>query len=159
MIIHKFELHTFIMDSFILGEDIRVVCYPADRFPEGIQNAHETLHGILPYNPHRRLFGMSRPDENGVVIYKAAAEILDSERFPALENTVIKGGSYNTYYIQDYRENTDAIAECFELLTGQAETDPNGYCIEWYIGENDVKCMVRCDDENYPVDNDNSHKH
>ena len=28
--------------------------------------------------------------------------------------------------------------------------DPEGYCLEWYIGDGDVKCMVRSADESYP---------
>ena len=76
----------------------------------------------------------------------------DEAAQPGLERFTIPGGAYNTYYIQDYRNNLAAIGECFQLLIGQAEADPNGYCIEWYIGDNDVKCMVRSNDKDYPVD-------
>ncbi len=143
------------MDSFILGEDIPVVCIRAKSFPDGIIAAHEELHRMLPFCEGRRFFGISRPEpsENGTIVYKAAAELMDSDRLSGVEKFTIKGGSYNTYYIKDYRENIAAIGECFDLLTGQAETDPDGYCIEWYIGESDVKCMVRCNDKDYPVDN------
>jgi predicted transcriptional regulator YdeE len=152
---NKTALTQTIMDSFILGEDIEVMCIKADKFPDGIQAAHQKLHRTIPLREDRRFFGISRPepDENGTIVYKAAAEYFDSDELSGLEKFTIKGGSYNTYYIKDYRNNIDAIAECFDLLTGQAETDPNGYCIEWYIGDNDVKCMVRCNDKDYPVDN------
>lgn len=151
----KFEINTSFMDSYILGEDIPVVCHRAKSFPDGIQTAHEELHRMLPFHESRRFFGISRPepDENGNIVYKAAAELLDSDKLSGLEMSVIKGGSYNTYYIRDYRDNIAAIGECFSLLIGQAETDPDGYCIEWYIGSDDVKCMVRCNDKDYPVDN------
>ena len=142
------------MDSFILGEDIEVVCLKATSFPDGIRSAHENLHRELPFNENRRYFGISRRDENGVVEYKAAAELLLTDRVPRLQKFTIKGGSYNTYYINNYREKIGAIADCFKLLLGQDEIDPDGYCIEWYIGQNDVKCMVRCNDKNYPVDNE-----
>jgi hypothetical protein len=142
------------MDSFILGEDIQVMCVFADRFPEGIVPAFEKLHNIVPNNPGRRYFGISRPDQTGEIMYRAAAEELEdgeAERL-GLERFTIPGGAYNTYYIKDYRNNIGAIAECFQLLIGQSEADPNGYCIEWYIGDDDVKCMVRSNDKNYPVD-------
>ncbi|RZK01650.1 MAG: transcriptional regulator [Flavobacterium sp.] len=139
------------MDIFILDQDIPVVCYKADSFPDGIQSAHEVLHRITG-NGKRRFFGISRP-ENGKIVYKAAAELLDDDDFNQLESFTIKGGSYNTYYIKDYRDNMPAIKECFDLLLGQAEVDPDGYCIEYYIGDNDLKCMVRCNDKDYPVDN------
>lgn len=141
------------MDSFILGEDIPVVCHKAKSFPDGIQTAHEELHRTLPYHEGRRFFGISRPDENGDIVYKAAAELLESDKLSGLEKFTIKGGAYNTYYIKDYRDNIGAIADCFQLLLGQSEVDPDGYCIEWYIGNDDVKCMVRCNDKDYPVDN------
>ena|SRR6478672_5922384 len=142
------------MDSFILGEDIPVICVKADRFPDGIQAAHEALHRAIPHHEGRRFFGISRPepDSGGAIVYKAAAELMDSDMLDGFEKSTIKGGSYNTYYIKDYRDKLGAIAECFQLLIGQAETDPNGYCIEWYIGNDDVKCMVRCNDKDYPVD-------
>lgn len=141
------------MDSFILDENIPVMYVNADRFPEGIESAFETLHRTIPQRENRRYFGISRP-ENGVIQYRAAAEIFIDEDAASLglSSMRIKGGSYNTYYIKDYREKTEAIGECFQLLLGQAEVDPDGYCVEWYIGPNDVKCMVRCNDENYPVD-------
>jgi predicted transcriptional regulator YdeE len=142
------------MDSFILGEDIPVICLTADSFPAGIEAAHEQLHQKVPNRQGRRFFGISRPDENGTVIYKAAAEEMQPGEAASLglEAFTIKGGAYNTYYIKDFRDNIPAIAECFQLLIGQAEADPKGYCIEWYIGDKDVKCMVRSNDKDYPVD-------
>lgn len=141
------------MDSFILGEDIPVVCHKANSYPDGIEAAHSALHQMLTYRESRRFFGISRPDGNGLVVYKAAAELLESDELPGLEKFTIKGGAYNTYYIKDYRDHVGAIADCFRLLLGQPEIDPDGYCIEWYIGSDDVKCMVRCNDKDYPVDN------
>jgi predicted transcriptional regulator YdeE len=143
------------MDSFILGEDIPVICLTASSFPAGIADAHEQLHKMIPQRQGRRFFGISKPDENGNIIYKAAAEAMapNEAETLGLESFTIPGGAYNTYYIKDYRDNIGAIAECFQLLIGQPEADPKSWCIEWYIGENDVKCMVRSNDTNYPVDN------
>ncbi len=142
------------MDSFILGEDIPVICHKADSFPDGICAAFDHLHDIVPEKEGRRYFGISRP-ENGVIVYKAAAEEMEPGEAERLgcERFIIKRGAYNTYYIKNYREKVDAIAECFQLLLGQSEADPNGFCIEWYIGDNDVKCMVRSNDKDYPVEN------
>jgi uncharacterized protein YndB with AHSA1/START domain len=143
------------MDSFILGEDIPTFTVTADSFPDGIGAAHEKLHQMFPGKERRRFFGISRPDQTGKIIYKAAAEVIDTDEVEksGLEKFTIKRGAYNTYYIIDYPNKPDAIAKSFELLTGQAEVDPEGYCIEWYIGEHDVKCMVRSADEDYPVEN------
>ena len=48
---------------------------PAKSFPEGILEAHQTLHALVPYSQNRKYFGISRP-ENGNIVYKAAAEEL-----------------------------------------------------------------------------------
>lgn len=143
------------MDSFILGEDIKVVCLTAKSFPEGIENAHAQLHEMLPKKEGRRFFGISRPNEKGVIIYKAAADIMEPHEveIPGLQTFTIRRGAYNTYYIIDYRNNIEAISRSFNLLLGQAEADPNGYCLEWYIGDKDVKCMVLSGPEDYPVEN------
>jgi uncharacterized protein YndB with AHSA1/START domain len=144
------------MDSFILGEDIPTLSITAESFPDGIVAAHEKLRQIFPDTERRRFFGVSRPDHTGKIIYKAAAEELETGEAEklGLERFTIKRGAYNTYYIIDYPNKPDAIAQSFQLLLGQAEADPDGYCLEWYIGERDVKCMVRSADEDYPMEND-----
>ena len=140
------------MDSFILGDDIRVVCVTADSFPEGIEDAHLELNAKLTPNEKRRFFGISRPDETGRIIYKAAADemFIGEAESLGLETFLIRRGAYMSFYIKNHRDEPGSIARAFELLLGQHEADPNGYCLEWYIGENDVKCLVPSGPEEYP---------
>jgi len=141
------------MDSFTFQEDIKTFCITADSFPEGIRDAHNRLHQLLPPNERRNFYGVSWSTENGTIIYKAAAEILDSDvaqSLSDLETFTIKNGPYNSFYIVDYRNNPDSIKQSFELLLKQHEVDPEGYCLEWYINENDVKCMVPLGPEYQP---------
>ncbi|WP_298224379.1 hypothetical protein [Flavobacterium sp.] len=141
------------MDHYSLSEDIKVMCITADHFPEGIEAAHQQLHAkFQEKEEYRRFFGISKPNEQGQIIYKAAAEELHKGETEALglESFTIKKGHYNSFYLKDYAENPGCIAEAFEILLGQAEIDPKGYCLEWYIGTNDVKCLV-------PVDEDHLH--
>lgn len=146
------------MDSYILGEDIKVMYVTAANFPDGIVAAHQHLQSLLPNVADRRHFGISKPNENGEIVYKAAAE----ETHPGeaqnlgLETFLIKNGAFMSFYITDYRENPNSIRTAFQLLTGQQEADPNGYCLEWYIGENDVKCLVPSGPEDYPAPNTHS---
>ena len=137
------------MDSFSLSEDIKVMCLTANGFPEGIEVAHQQLHNHFPQKEGRRFFGISKPDENGQIIYKAGAEELKTGETEALgfESLIIRKGYYNTFYLKDYSQNTNNIREAFKILLGQNEVDPDGYCIEWYIGAHDVKCMVPVDEE------------
>jgi hypothetical protein len=67
---------------------------------------------------------------------------MEGESLPGMETFVIKNGPYNAFYIYNYAENQDSIGQAFKLLLKEHEVDPNGYCLEWYINENDVKCLV-----------------
>ena len=139
------------MDSFILGEDIPVMTLTASRFPEGISEAFSKLHSIVPDHDKRRWFGISHPDKEGKIIYKAAAEELEFDESKALglERFVIRHGAFMSFYIKDCKDNMAAIKTAFDLLTAQEEADPNGYCLEWYIGD-DVKCLVPSGPQTYP---------
>jgi len=130
------------MDNYTFQKDVPTYCVTAESFPEGIAAAHHKLQGALPHNDRRDYFGISWRDKTGKIVYKAAAQIMEGESMPDLETFVIKNGPYNAFYIYDYRKNPDSIGDAFELLLKQHEVDPNGYCLEWYINENDVKCMV-----------------
>lgn len=130
------------MENYTFQKDVHTYCVTAENFPEGILDAHQQLQALLPKNDRRDYFGISYPDKNGIMIYKAAAEILEGESMPGLETFVIKNGPYNTLYINQYSTHPDSISQAFELLLKQHEVDPHGYCLEWYINEHDVKCMV-----------------
>lgn len=136
------------MDKFNLSEDLKVMCLTANSFPDGITEAHRQLHEKFPLKENRRFFGISRPDKNGKIIYKAAAEELRKGETESLglESFVIKKGHFNSFYIKNFHEDPNWIREAFEILLGQDEIDPNGYCLEWYIGADDVKCLVPIDE-------------
>lgn len=141
------------MDSFTFQEDVKTYCVTASSFPEGIQEAHDRLHQLLPSNERRNFYGVSWPAHDGTIIYKAAAEIMDSDNdhlLPDLDIFTIKNGPYNSLYIPNYRNNLESIKQAFDLLLQQHEVDPNGYCLEWYINENDVKCLVPLGPEYQP---------
>lgn len=132
------------MDSFILGDDIKVMYVDATTFPDGIERAHIQLHAMLTEKERRRFFGISWPNENGEITYKAAADEMvpgEAEKL-GLKTFTIKKGSYNSFFIKDFMQDMGSIKRAFKLLLAQHEVDPDGYCLEWYIGDNDVKCMV-----------------
>jgi len=43
-------------------------------------------------------------------------------------------------------KDLQSIGKAFHELISQPEIDPNGYCLEWYLNQSDVRCMVRLDD-------------
>ncbi|TKC16187.1 transcriptional regulator [Robertmurraya kyonggiensis] len=130
------------METLVIENDIKVVYVTATSFPEGIQEAHERLHEVIPYSNERRYFGLSRP-EMGVIVYKAAAEQFEKEKDSNCEALIIEKGKYRSITVMNYKNAPQKISEAFDELISYSDIDPNGYCVEWYQGEEDVKCMVR----------------
>ena len=135
------------MEKMLIDQDIKVVCVTADSFPEGIMGAHKKLHSIIPFSTDRRYYGMSRP-ENGNIIYKAAAEKLEADEGSkfTLEELIIQKGEYMGITILNYQTDSRMIGKAFEDLIKLPNIDPNGYCIEWYVNDKDVKCLIRLHD-------------
>jgi hypothetical protein len=133
------------MEKFNLESDIPVFCVKAVSFPAGIMEAHQKLNALVPMASGRRYFGISRPDRTGVITYKAAAEELlagEAKQYKCESFTILKG-SYSCTTIKDYLRDPQSISKAFSELLKNPELDPNGYCLEWYLDEKDVKCMVK----------------
>ena len=132
------------MERFTLDENIKVFCVPAKSFPEGVLEAHQKLHGMVPYSQNRRYFGISRPEDDKIAYKAAAEELIDGElKQHGLDEFNIGAGEYICIVIKDYMQNIPAIGEAFNELTSQPDIAPNGYCIEWYLSDKEVKCMVK----------------
>lgn len=132
------------METVAFDNDVTVMYVGASSFPDGILAAHQKLHGIVPYSTERKYLGISRP-ENGVINYKAGAEELspgEAEQFK-LDTLILKKGNYAYINIHDYMKDIQAIEQAFNELTALPNIDPQGYCVEWYINDKDVKCMIR----------------
>ncbi len=136
------------METFIIDTDINVLCVTAKSFPDGIMGAFDRLDSIVPFAEKSRHFGISRPNPKGQIIYKAALEEInegDAERF-GCEPFVIQKGSYIFLDRINFMKDLQGIGKAFHELISQPGIDPNGYCLEWYLNQNDVRCMVRLDD-------------
>jgi len=132
------------METYIIEEDIKVLCITASSFPDGVLAAHQQLHALFPPSKQRMYFGISRPDASRKIIYKAAVTSLaeEAEGNPELENFTIKKGAYISELILDFMKDVSQIGKTFEKLLNEANIDPNGYCLEMYLNETDVRCMV-----------------
>ncbi len=135
------------MESYFLENDIRVCCVTADFTPDAILTAHQKLHAVIPYTKERRYFGISRPNKDGVIQYEAAAEeLVQAEGVKlGLNTAVLKKGNYICIVIKNYLNDLSEIGCTFSTLLQHTDIDPEGYCVEWYINDNDVQCMVRLD--------------
>ena len=133
------------MENVIFDNDITVMYVEATSFPDGILAAHQKLHAIISYSTERKYLGISRPEKKGVISYKAGAEVLnpgEAEQFK-LDTLILKKGNYACINIHDYMKDLEAIGQAFNQLTDLPNIDPQGYCVEWYLNDKDVKCMIR----------------
>lgn len=143
------------MEKFTINNDIKVFCITVDSFPEGIGPAHQKLHSIINKTGGRKFFGISRPAENGVIIYKAAAEELyegEAEKY-GLETFIIKKGSYISETLKDWHKDVPLIGKTFQKLLKDPRIDKNGYCLEIYLNDKDMMCLVGIDSD---INNKNS---
>ncbi|MDX1940965.1 MAG: hypothetical protein SFU99_10470 [Saprospiraceae bacterium] len=135
------------MEIYHLERDWKALCITAESFPEGVLPAHQKLHSIIPFSDDRKYFGISRPIQDGTIIYKAGAELLSEDKYEqaSLESFIIKAGTYISITIQNYMEDIPAIGKAFEKLLSDPRIDPQGACIEWYLNNKKVQCMIRLD--------------
>lgn len=132
------------MEKFVIEKDIPVMYVTADSFPDGIMAAHHTIHAIMT-SPDRVFFGISFPDKNGVIAYKAGVERFSEEEALTLEleTYIIRKGNYESVFLKEYYKKPERIAEAFQQLLTSPDLDPKGACVEMYKGEKDVRCMVK----------------
>lgn len=134
------------METIKLDKDIKVFYVTATSFPGGIPDATKKLHQLFPFSKERKIFGLSRPENGGEIVYRAAAEELsngEAEKF-GCDTLLIKKGKYISLTVDDFRKDITSIDKAFKQLLHVPNIDPKGYCVEWYSGEKEsVKCMVR----------------
>lgn len=133
------------MEIHTIKKDVKVVCIPAKTFPDGILAAHQKLHSIIPYTDDRSYYGVSWGDGNGGIIYKAASTILDDSEMEHddLESFTIKKGQYLYEILKDYRNNIPGIKTTFAKLLTDPRIAEDGFCLEAYMTEKDLWCMVK----------------
>jgi hypothetical protein len=130
-----------------LKSDIKVFYITAASFPDSVLAAHKKLHSILPSDDGRKFFGISYSNGKGGIIYKAAVE----ESFPGeaekygLETFIIKKGEYICETLIDWRKDESLIGRTFKKLLSDSRIDRNGYCLEIYLNNTDMECMVKLD--------------
>lgn len=135
------------MDTYRFEKNITLVCVKATSFPDGIGDAYQQLHSLLAHARARISYGVSYP-ENGTIIYRAGVEEQYEGEASALgmETFTIKQGLYNLVTVHDYMKDIPAIGKAFKKLTSDPLIDSNGYCVEMYLNDKDVRCMVKLDD-------------
>lgn len=135
------------MQQFILDKDIQVLCVAATSFPAGIGAAFSKLHSTVSHADKRDAYGISHGGGAGSIIYKAGAaqqEDGEAEKY-GCELFTIRTGKYIGTVLKDWKQDETSIGRTFQELLQQYDIDPDGACIEKYIGD-DVQCMIRLKD-------------
>lgn len=132
------------MEPYTLAKDIEVFYVQAASFPEGIARAFQQLASLLPSMEGRQLYGISRPENDRGIVYRAAV----AAAFPGeggeygCASFIIRKGVYISEVLKNYEEDIMEISRSFDRLLAQPGLDPQGYCLEEYINGTDVRCMV-----------------
>ncbi|TDX02141.1 transcriptional regulator [Dinghuibacter silviterrae] len=132
------------METHILPKDIRLCCFAADSFPDGIVAAFQRLHSSIPNQDGRRVFGLSWPDGKGSMIYKAAAEERypgEAEQYGAEAYTLAKG-EYIGLDVDNFMDNVTLIGSAFRQLVDAPGVHPHTMGVEEYLSGTTVRCMV-----------------
>ena len=132
------------MEFIHQAADIKVFYVKAKSFPDGISESHEQIHQLAPSYAGRKFFGLSRP-ENGLIVYLAAAEEMEPGESEKLHcpSLILKKGAYISEPLKDYMNDLSLIGKKFNELLKQPGLDPEGYCVEWYLSDREMNCMVR----------------
>lgn len=137
------------MKKYKIEKDIDLMYVEASSFPEGIEEAFRKLEAVLPKSNDRRFFGISYMGENNNIIYKAAAEESypgESEKY-GLNSFTVRKGNYISETIANWRNNVSLIGSTFQKMLRQQNIRADGYCLEIYINETDVQCLVPMETE------------
>lgn len=135
-----------VMETMMIDRDLQLAALEPVPFPEGVAGAFVTLGNLFP-EVQRLKYGLSRPDVSGQIIYQAAVGLHPDEVHPdGLHKVILHSGKYAYFDIPDFMNHISYIGDAFKELTSRDDIDPEGYCIEWYTGTRDVRCMVRLKD-------------
>ena len=134
-------------EQYLIDKDIAALCVTASTFPDGVQNAHKKLRSLFPASERRTLYGISYADKTGSIIYKAATEQLHEgeARQLNLETFTIRKGKYISELLTDWRKDETLVGKTFKRLLSDPGIDKKGYCLEIYLNENDMRCLVPLD--------------
>lgn len=133
------------MEKYHINKDITAIYITAASFPGGVMEAHQSLRALLPAADNRTFYGISHGSNNSTIIYKAAtAEKYDGEAGELkCETFIIRKGAYISQRLHNWMQDTNIVAKTFRQLLQYPGIDKNGYCLEIYLNDNDMLCLVK----------------
>ena len=132
------------MEKYKIEQDIKLFYVQADSFPLGVGGAFKKLNELIGHNKSRLLYGISYPDGVGNLVYRAAVEETspDEATKAGCPIFVVRKGDYISAYLSDWKKDESIIGHTFQELLRDPHIDKQGYCLEIYPNEKDVRCLV-----------------
>ena len=137
------------MKTYHLDTELKIFGMQVTSFPDGVAEVFDRLVNMIPGGFTRSFYGVSFLDENGKMVYIAAAEQLEdgeASRYGCAEHSIEKG-DYLVSVINDWRTKTDCINDVFHDLMQNAIVDLEKPCVEWYRNDDEMWCMVKVKQE------------
>lgn len=128
-----------------IDSDIILITVRAASFPQGIQEAFNELKRRLPAGDERMPYGISKPEKDGTIVYRAGVETSDSAEASVrnLEKVVLKKGKYVSETVTEWQNKIHTLSDLFEGMLRHPDLDPFTPCIEIYRNRTELNCMVR----------------
>jgi len=135
------------MENFFLEEDLKVFGIHVKTFPLGIGEAFDDLIRRLPEGLERPYYGISYVTNGNIIYLAVTAEMYEGEakRYHYHQFSIAKG-NYKTITVTDWSKKTDQIKDVFHEMMKEDCPDENRACVEWYISDKEMMCMVRAID-------------
>ncbi len=135
------------MEHYQLENDLTLFYAKANTFPEGVMDAYQRLHEWVKTPDTRNIYGISYFIPGGIEYLAAAVEEYPGEgAVLGCETYLLPAGTYISEYVEDFRTDMGVFTRIFNEMTSRPDIDPQGCCVEMYIGEHSVRCMVRLKD-------------
>ena len=130
------------MQQIQMKESRKLIGLKAESFPNGVVPAFDALEKKV--GKGRKVYGMSRGDGKSNIDYWACVLENTNERPPmGCEELEVKAGTYVSERLSNWQGREEILGQTFQTLYSHPQVDPNGYCVEEYLDNGDVLCMVR----------------
>jgi hypothetical protein len=137
------------MQSFYLENDLLLFGIQAESFPAGVQAAWRELHQKHTTISGRKFYGISHGTKEGAILYRACVEESyagEAENFNC-ERFLLPKGEYVGETIHNFMQQLPKIGETFQTILARDDYDKTAACVEQYLNESDVVCMIKRKDK------------
>lgn len=128
-----------------LPKDIRVFGFEVKSFPNGINQAFDTLiKQVSGTGEPRSYYGISTMANGKITYYVTAEEVHEGEAEKyGYQRQVFERGKYLVVTLKNWKQNTNSIKDLCHQLVSDARTDKSKPMIEWYKNDDEMMCMLK----------------